>query len=271
MANKDFFDLTGRVAVITGGAGLLGKQHAAAIHAFGGIPVIADINLASARKAAAGVGSRAVVVKLDVSDPGSIKRSRATILKQFGHVDILINNAARDPKVAKEGIADIGRFEEFDLETWNLDLAIGLTGAALCSRYFGEVMAERGQGVILNIASDLGLIGPNQSLYEKPGLPPEQQPKKPASYSVVKSGLIGLTRYLATYWAHRNVRANALCPGGVFQDQPEEFLNRIAKVIPMARMAKLDEYQGAVVFLCSDASSYMTGSVISIDGGRTSW
>jgi len=264
--------MRGRVVVITGGGGLLGKQHATAIHAFGGIPVIADVNLAAARRVASAVGSRAVPIRMDVTDPKSIMRVRNTITKQFGRVDVLINNAAHDPKVGdgRNRLTE-GRFEDLDLGTWNVDLAVGLTGAVLCSRYFGETMAERRGGVILNIASDLALIGPNQTLYEVPGLPSTNQPKKPVSYSVVKSGLLGLTRYLATYWASHNVRVNALCPGGVENGQAAEFLERITRLIPLSRMARLDEYQGAIVFLCSDASSYMTGSVISIDGGRTCW
>jgi NAD(P)-dependent dehydrogenase (short-subunit alcohol dehydrogenase family) len=270
MSAKHLFSLDNKVAVITGGAGMLGKQHAIAIHSFGGIPILADLNLPAAKRVATEVGSRAIAVKLDVTSEQSVRRATKSILKSFGKVDILINNAARDAKVVKSGMTS-GRFEDFDLAIWNLDLAVGLTGAALCSRYFGEAMADQKNGVILNIASDLALIGPNQSLYEKTGLPPVEQPKKPASYCVTKSGMIGLTRYLATYWAQSNVRVNALCPGGVFSEQSPEFMERISKLIPMSRMANVDEYQGAVVFLCSDASSYMTGSIISIDGGRTCW
>ena len=266
------FNLDGRVAVITGGAGLLGVQHAIAIHDFGGIPILADIDAAAARAAAKRVGTRAVGVQLDVTDAGSIEALRDRLLKKFGRIDILINNAARNPKVEpnRGGVA-LGRFEDFDVGSWNQDVAVGLTGAMLCSRVFGSHMAEAGGGVILNIASDLALIGPDQRLYEKQGLPSHQQPKKPVSYSVVKSGLLGLTRYLATYWADRGVRANALCPGGVENNPPAEFLQRIGKLIPMGRMARVDEYQGAVAFLCSDASAYMNGAVISMDGGRTAW
>src|SRR2546427_6141256 len=176
---SDIFDLSGRVAVITGGAGLLGKQHAIAIHAFGGIPVIADVNLMAAQQVAAEI-STAIALEMDVTDPPSVAVCRDGILKQFGSVDILINNAARDPKVDESSTALAqGRVEDFNLEAWNLDLAVGLTGAVLCSRYFGETMAKRGKGVILNIASDLALIAPNQSLYEIPDLPPEKQPTKP--------------------------------------------------------------------------------------------
>lgn len=269
---KTLFDLRGRVAVITGGAGLLGRQHALAIHAFGGIPIVADIDEAAAKVAALAVGRRAVGLGLDVTRPDSVERARDTLVKRFKRVDVLINNAALNPKVeGNDGKSRLGRLEDFDLPTWNLELAVGLSGAVLCSRYFGEQMAQQRGGVILNIASDLGLIAPDQRLYSKPGTPEAEQPKKPVSYSVVKSGLIGLTRYLATYWPERGVRANALCPGGVENGQPADFLERLQRLVPMGRMARVSEYQGAVVFLCSEASSYLNGSVIAMDGGRTCW
>jgi NAD(P)-dependent dehydrogenase (short-subunit alcohol dehydrogenase family) len=163
------------------------------------------------------------------------------------------------------------RLETFPLSQWQADIAVGLTGALLCSRVFGGEMARRGKGVIVNVASDLALIAPDQRLYAVDGLPAAAQPVKPVSYSVVKTGLIGLTRYLATYWAEQGVRANALCPGGVENGQDAGFLRRIADLIPLGRMAARDEYQGAMLFLCSDASSYMTGAVLSIDGGRSTW
>jgi NAD(P)-dependent dehydrogenase (short-subunit alcohol dehydrogenase family) len=132
-------------------------------------------------------------------------------------------------------------------------------------------MARHGRGVIVNVASDLALIAPDQRLYRKSGLPDERQPVKPVTYSVVKSGLIGLTRYLATYWAASGVRVNAISPGGIYTDQPEEFVLRLANLIPLGRMARVDEYEGAILFLCSDASSYMTGANLVVDGGRTCW
>jgi NAD(P)-dependent dehydrogenase (short-subunit alcohol dehydrogenase family) len=132
-------------------------------------------------------------------------------------------------------------------------------------------MARRGRGVIVNVASDLALIAPDQRLYRREGLPEDQQPVKPVTYSVVKTGLIGLTRYLATYWADCGVRANAISPGGVYNGQPDDFVVRLSSLIPLRRMARTDEYQAAIVFLCSDASSYMTGSNLVIDGGRTCW
>ena len=150
-------------------------------------------------------------------------------------------------------------------------MAVGLRGAFLCSQVLGSKMAEQGKGVIINISSDLGLIGPDQRLYEKKGLPEDQQPVKPVTYSVIKSGLIGLTRYLATYWATENVRCNAICPGGVENNQPIDFLEKVSKKIPMGRLAKIDEYQGTIVWMLSDSSSYLNGAIIPIDGGRTAW
>jgi NAD(P)-dependent dehydrogenase (short-subunit alcohol dehydrogenase family) len=269
---QQIFALHDRVAVITGGAGLLGRQHAAAIHAFGGIPVLADIDGDRAKIEAHKVGRRALGISLDVTRPESIEGARDFLLRKYRHIDILINNAALDPKVGpRSDKKRLGRLEDLDLETFQSELAVGLTGAVFCSRYFGEQMARQKAGVILNIASDLGLIAPDQRLYARADAPASSQPKKPVGYSVVKSGLLGLTRYLATYWATEGVRANALCPGGVENGQPAAFLKRIHQLIPMARMARINEYQGAVVFLCSDASGYMNGSVIAMDGGRSTW
>jgi NAD(P)-dependent dehydrogenase (short-subunit alcohol dehydrogenase family) len=157
------------------------------------------------------------------------------------------------------------------VERWNDELAVGLTGAFICSKVIGSTMANQGKGVILNVSSDLGLIAPNQNLYHKSGLLDDQQPVKPMTYSVVKHGLIGLTRYLATYWAHQGVRANVLCPGSVSAGQPEEFVHKLTELIPAGRLAQPYEYKAAVQFLCSDASSYMNGACVVMDGGRTAW
>jgi len=193
------------------------------------------------------------------------------IIKTHGKIDILINNAAIDPKVKTDDSHETSRLEKFSLEQWNLELSVGLTGAYLCSKIFGSEMAQNGGGVIVNISSDLGLISPDQRLYRKDGLKENQQPVKPITYSVIKHGIIGLTKYLATYWADKGVRVNAISPGGVYTDQPDEFVNKISELIPLGRMAYEDEYKAAIVFLCSDASSYMTGSNLVIDGGRTCW
>ena len=207
----------------------------------------------------------------DITHKPAFEECLTTILKMHGHIDGLINNAANNPKMAAG--ADTGwlRFENLPLEIWEQDLAVGLTGAFLCAQVFGSAMAKASGGAIVNIASDLSLIGPDQRLYQQPDLAEDQQPVKPVTYSVVKTGLLGLTRYLATYWAHQGVRVNAISPGGVANDQPPEFVEKLTERIPMGRMARPDEYQDAMVFLLSESSSYMTGANLVMDGGRTVW
>ena len=273
---RDLFDLSGRVAIITGGAGMLGVMHAAAIAEAGGHPVLAGRDearaLREAKKITDNYGVACLGIKTDITHRDEVQILCDTVLQKFGRVDILINNAANNPQVKSD--ADVNwwsRFEDFPLDLWNQDIAVGLTGSFLCSQVIGRVMANRGGGVILNISSELGIIAPDQRVYFKKGLPAEKQPVKPVSYPVVKSGIIGLTKYLATYWAEKNIRVNALCPGGVQADQPDEFIEKITFRIPMGRMAREDEYKGAVLFLVSDASSYMTGATLIIDGGHTCW
>lgn len=273
---KDVFDLTGRVAIITGGAGLLGGKHAEAIAEMGGIPVLLDLDAHKttdrAREIVETFGVQALGVASDVTRREAVAEALSKTLAAFGRVDILINNAANDPKVG-DGHKDVlwRRFENFPLEVWERDVAVGLTGAFLCSQIVGSEMARHGRGVILNIASELAIIAPDQRIYRQDGLPEDKQPVKPVSYSAVKAGLLGLTRYLATYWADKGVRVNALLPGGVYTDQDAGFVQRLSDLVPLRRMAHVDEYKAAIVFLVSDASSYMTGSNLIIDGGRTCW
>jgi NAD(P)-dependent dehydrogenase (short-subunit alcohol dehydrogenase family) len=268
------FDLSGKVVLITGGAGLLGAEHAAAIAEAGGAPVVADVRFADAERVARDVNARysskASAVELDVSSRASCEAALARVLATHGRLDGLVNNAALNPKVEGAGLGAT-RFENYSLELWNRELSVGLTGAFLCAQVFGAHLAGSGGGVIVNVASDLGLIAPDQRIYRRPGLAPAEQPVKPVTYSVVKGGLVTLTKYLATYWAEAGVRVNAICPGGVQAGQPEDFVERLTSLIPMGRMARKDEYRAALVFLCSDASSYMTGSNLVIDGGRTCW
>ena len=275
MTGGALFEITGRVAVITGGAGLLGEQHARVIASAGGIPVLLDLNGDRARTIARGLseefGVRASGTQADIVDRADLERVLGETLTAFGRVDILVNNATNNPKVQESGPVNFSRFENFPMEQWDSDLGVGLTGAFLCSQVFGSEMARRRRGVIVNIASDLALIGPDQRLYRREGLPDDRQPAKPVTYSVVKSALLGLTRYLATYWADANVRVNAISPGGVYDGQPADFVAKLTSLIPMGRMAAVDEYQGAILFLVSDASSYMTGANLVVDGGRTCW
>ena len=176
-----------------------------------------------------------------------------------------MNNAANNHKVENQG------GKNFPLEVWHADVAVGLTGSFLCAKHYGSAISNNPDGgVIFNISSDLVLIAPDQRLYRRQGLPEDQQPVKPVTYSVVKTGLIGLTRYLATYWPDR-VRCNALCPGGVVAGQSDDFLMEVSARIPMGRLAKANEYQGALLFLLSDSSAYLNGAILPMDGGRVAW
>ncbi len=275
MKKIDRFRIDGKVAIITGGAGLLGTEHAKAIAQTGGIALLWDIDASAAKKQAALIAKKFDVAAkgygVDITNAEQIKNALKNILKDYGRVDILINNAARDPKVDRSANPAWSRLENFSVDFWDKDIAVGLTGAFLCSQVIGTHMAKHGGGVILNISSDLGLISPDQRIYKKKGLAKDQQPVKPVSYSVVKHGLIGLTKYLATYWAEDKIRVNAICPGGVYTNQPEEFVKKLTSLIPLGRMAHKDEYHGAIQFLVSDASSYMTGSCLVVDGGRSVW
>lgn len=272
------FYLTGKTALITGAAGLLGMEHAAALLESGASVVLTDVNkpsLDAARETLSqeADASRILTWVMDVSRPDAIRAVAKELATAGRRVDILVNNAAIDPKVkGDEGVLETSRLENFPLEQWDLQVAVGLTGAFLCSQVFGSAMAQDGKGgVILNIASDLSVFSPDQRLYRKEGLADEVQPVKPVTYSVIKAGLIGLTRYLATYWADKGVRCNALSPGGVYNGQSDEFVQRLASLIPLGRMAERDEYHATVQFLCSDASSYMNGQNVVVDGGRSVW
>ena len=272
------FDLTGRTALITGAAGLLGKEHAAALLESGAKVVLTDIGDATLNAACSQLAQhfdaeKILSKRMDVSQLEEIRAVAETLWSAGVRIDVLVNNAAIDPKVKSEqGVLETSRLENFPLEQWNLQVAVGLTGAFLCSQVFGTAMAKDGKGgVILNIASDLSVFSPDQRLYRKESLPSGAQPVKPVTYSVVKAGLVGLTRYLATYWAENGVRANALSPGGVFNGQGDEFVQRLSSLIPLGRMAQRDEYRAAVQFLCSDASAYMNGQNVVMDGGRSVW
>ncbi len=272
------FDLSGKTALITGAGGMLGLEHAAALLESGAKVVLTDIGEASLNFACAELyqyfdEGKILTQRMDVTQIRDIRRVAETLWSDGVRVDILVNNAAIDPKViGEQAVLETSRLENFTLDQWNQQVAVGLTGAFLCSQVFGSVMAKDGKGgVILNIASDLSVLAPDQRLYRKSGVREDEQPVKPVTYSVIKTGLIGLTRYLATYWAEMGVRSNALSPGGVFNDHGESFVHHLASLIPLGRMARKDEYRSAVQFLCSDASSYMNGQNILIDGGRSVW
>lgn len=271
------FEIQGRVIIITGGAGFLGRKHAEAILDGGGIPVLIDISDECLRRAKEELlckypDNAVEIFKADIKDRNAMEQLAAEVCDQYSHIDGLINNAANNPKVEgnAKNMKNI-RFEDFPLEMWMDDISVGLTGAFVCSQVFGSIMARQNKGIILNISSDLGIIAPDQRIYRKDGLEEEDQMVKPVTYSVIKHGILGLTKYLATYWAHKGVRANSLCPAGVFNNQNEDFLVKLSNLIPMGRMADSDEYKGTILYLMSDASSYMTGATVIVDGGRTCW
>jgi len=263
------FQLNNRVAVITGGVGLLGLEHAKSLLSAGATVYLADIDVDKGIQLSKNLGKKCKFLYLNVTDEKNVRDALEIIIKKESRIDILINNATINPTVENKNNINFTRLENFKLDQWNLELSVGITGAFLCSKYFGSFMAKRNKGVILNIASDLSIIAPSQELYKIKGLEDHLQPVKPVTYSVIKTALIGLTKYLASYWAERNIRVNALSPGGVYNNQPEEFVNKLNKKILLGRMANIDEYHQAVLFLCSDASSYMTGQNLIIDGGRS--
>jgi NAD(P)-dependent dehydrogenase (short-subunit alcohol dehydrogenase family) len=272
---EHLFRLDGRVAIITGGAGLLGREYCHALAEFGAHVIVADICGSVAQELGAQIGQsgapRAIGIETDVSDKASVQSMVNQTLGEFGQVDILVNNAALDPKFdVQHAHEHVNAFEDYPVELWDQGIAVNLTGLFLCAQAVARSMLERGKGVIVNVCSTYGLVGPDQRLYEQDA-PNAPRIYKPVVYSVTKSAVLGLTRYLATYWAGRNIRVNALTPGGVFNGHDEEFVRRYSYRTPLGRMADKSEYCGALLFLVSDASSYMTGANLVVDGGWTAW
>lgn len=271
------FDLSGKSALITGGAGLLGKEHALALLEVGANVVLWDVDkenlMRVTNELSKDFNEQSVTMSVvDISKEEEVDNAYKKLELQGIAISILINNAAINPKYAS-GINGtvFSRVENLTVDDWNYQVSVGLTGAFICSKYFGSKMASCNSGVILNISSDLSVISPDQRLYKVSGIDENSQLVKPITYSVIKSGLVGMTKYLATYWSANGVRVNALSPGGVYEEQNSDFVKKISDLIPLGRMAKSNEYRSAVQFLCSDASSYMTGQNIVIDGGRSVW
>lgn len=277
MENKKF-DLSGKYALITGSAGLLGIEHAFALLECNSNLVLTDIDIGRLKKKESQLKtiypkSNIKLFNMDVTSVTSVSNVFDSLKELNINIDILINNAAQNPTVEKNSNnLSSSRLETFTLEKWNKEISIGLTGAFICSQIFGTEMAKSKKGgCILNIASDLSVIAPDQRIYRDSNFNENEQPVKPVTYSVIKSGLVGLTKYLATYWLGRNIRCNSLSPGGVYTEQPEEFVSKLSSLIPLGRMAKKDEYRSAIQFLCSDASLYLNGHNLVMDGGRSIW
>ncbi len=273
---RELFDLGGRVAIITGGAGLLGRHHAATIAEAGGHAVIVDTDEHTEDVAAAVTrahGVEALGVRADITRPEDVDAMVSAVTGRFRRIDILINNAALTVRGGSQRAADyFAPFERYPLELWEEALKVNLTGAFLCCQAVGKVMVARRSGVILNIASDVGNVSPDHRIYENAVNPHTgTRFNTPIAYATTKAGIINFTRYLSTYWAEQGIRVNSLSPGGVYAGHDPQFVGQVTSRIPLARMAHEDEYKGAVLFLVSDASSYMTGANLIVDGGRTAW
>jgi len=275
MTIQDKFDLSGRVAVVTGGAGLLGKEFCRTLAEAGSSVVVADLDRKSAERVVESLtdsGYRAISYPLDVTRIESVRELASATISEFGGLDILVNSAALDPKfdpdAAAKGIAP-GAFEDYPLEQWNAALSVNLTGMFLVTQACVAPMIEQGKkGSIINICSTYGLNGPDQRIYIKDG---ERVAYKPVYYTTTKAGVLGFTKYLAAYYAETDIRVNALTPGGVFNDHEDYFVKNYSAKTIMGRMAEKDEMNGALLFLASDASSYMTGNNLVVDGGWTAW
>jgi NAD(P)-dependent dehydrogenase (short-subunit alcohol dehydrogenase family) len=268
------FEMKEKTTLITGAAGFLGIKHAYALAELNSALILTDINEDKLFDVKRQVSTKFPKIEIltfimDVSSTEAIEKISNHLKDISVKVDVLINNAAINP--IESELSFHSRIEHLSIAKLQNEINVGLIGALQCSRIFGQSMAENKQGSIINIASDLSVISPNQTLYKIDGIEESKQNVKPVSYSIIKTGLIGLTRYLATYWATSNVRVNAISPGGVFNNHDNEFERKISELIPMGRMCLDWELTGAVQFLASNASSYMTGQNLVIDGGRSIW
>jgi len=264
------FSLKDKVSVVTGAMGLLGKQHCVALSEAGAKVVVADLDREGCERLAREFGSQSIGVGLNVNDKASLQAGLQQIESQLGGIDILVNNAAindmfENPVVAGEQ----SRLENYPEAMWRKMIDVNVTGVFLCSQVLGSSMARRGKGSIINIGSTYGMVGPNQDLYQD--AQGKQLFYKSPAYSASKGAVIALTRYLAAYWGRSGVRVNTLSPGGVENHQDEHFVQAYAQKTPLGRMAVPSDYRGAIVFLASDASAYMTGANLVVDGGWTAW
>lgn len=272
MGDDSLFSVIGRVAVITGGLGQLGSQYAAALAHRGANVVVLDqrIDLKLAASRFGAVASKMHFLEADVTSRASIEKALANIMAKLGPPDVLVNNAALDspPNAPAE---ETGPFETYPESSWDKVMDVNVKGVFLCCQIFGGAMARVGRGSIINISSIYGIVSPDQRIYEFRQQRDGRPFIKPVAYSASKSAIINLTRYLATYWAGRGVRVNSVTLAGVLNSQDPEFLRQYCPKVPMGRMARPDEYNGGIIFLCSDASSYMTGANLVMDGGFTAW
>lgn len=274
MTNETLFSLKGRVGIVTGALGLLGKQHCYALAEAGAHVIVADLQetvcLQFAKEITASHNVECLGIGLNITDKQSVQKLLAIVLQKFGRVDVLVNNAAiNDMFENPSAAAELSKFENYPLELWQKSLDVNITGTFICSQVIGSEMASRGSGSIINIASTYGIVAPDQALYKRPD--GTQSFYKSAAYPVTKGAIISFTRFLAAYWGKAGVRVNALSPGGVENSQDEYFVESYSARTPLGRMAQPTDYKGALIFLASDASNYMTGANLVVDGGWTAW
>lgn len=266
------FSLHGKTAIVTGAAGLLGREHCLALGEAGANVVVTDLDAGRCNSLADDLERadvRAIGVAVDVTDKAAIEHLRTRTIDRFGTLDILVNNAAVDDKFDPDAGLEASRFENYSLDRWRHSLDVNVTGTFLCCQVLGAEMARRRSGAIVNIASTYGVVAPDQSLYRGPD--GEQRFFKSAAYPTSKGAVLAFTRFLGAYWGDAGVRVNALSPGGVHAGQDPHFVENYGHRTPIGRMAYRDEYRGALVFLASDASSYLTGFNLVVDGGWTAW
>lgn len=262
------FDLTGRVALVTGATGLLGREHCAALRAAGASVVVADLDARKCQALAAQLGGDSLGLELDVTRRASIDAGLAAVLARFAAIHVLVNNAAVNDMFENPALAaEQSKFENYPEAMWRKMFDVNVTGMFLCSQVFGAQMAKQGGGSIINVASTYGIVGPDQSIYRRPD--GSQSFYKSAAYPATKGAVISFTRFLAAYWGASRVRANTLSPGGVENSQDDYFLANYSSKTPLGRMAEPGDYRGAIVFLASEASAYMTGANLVVDGGWT--
>ncbi|MFZ1517708.1 MAG: SDR family oxidoreductase [Ignavibacteriaceae bacterium] len=270
MNSLELFSLKNKVAIVTGALGLIGKNHCTALSEAGANVVVCDLDESKCKEFASTLSTKSIGVGVDITNKSSVESLRDITLKEFGSIDILVNNAAiNDMFENPQAAAEQSMFENYPLEMWQKSLDVNVTGTFLCSQIIGNEMAKTNKGSVINVASTYGLVGPDQSIYKKPD--GSQSFYKSPAYPATKGAIVNFTRFLAAYWGNKGVRVNTLTPGGVENNQDEYFVNNYSAKTPLGRMALPTDYKGAIVFLASDASAYMTGANLIVDGGWTAW